>query len=355
MGDIRLSLTASTLKKVNALSIEFEEKRNLGGSLRIVAIKARAAGDSIEKIADLVRTTGETVRNWISDFLQQGVKSFTPKISQGRPRSLTPREEKIIIKTLENPPSLVGFCGGSWNAKKVRQFILDKFKKKFSKKYIPELLKKLGLTFKKARVQVRGKNEVLREQWIELVWPRIVETAELQDGHILFGDSAHFSIFGTAGYTWGPKNAECIVESTGSKKGLHIIGAINYKTANTHAMLLEDMVDEDAFICFLKMILSETRKPIHLIVDNASYHKSKKVKEFKTKNAKRLTIHYLPPYSPDYNPIEGLWKKIKSETTHNVYFPSIEELKKALSDILKGFRNNPGEIRPLFGFYEQMA
>lgn len=355
MGDIKLSLTTSTLKKVNALAIEFEKNRNLGGSLRILAIKARAAGDSVEKIADMVRTTGETVRNWINDFLHQGVRSFTPKTSQGRPRSLTSQEEKVLIKTLENPPSSAGFSGGSWNAKKVRQFILDKFKKKFSKKYIPELLKKLGLTFKKARVQVRGKNEILREQWLDLVWPKIVETAELQDGHILFGDSAHFSIFGTSGYTWAPKNAECIVESTGSKKGLHVIGAINYKTSNTHAMILEDMVDEGAFICFLKMILSETRKHIHLIVDNAGYHKSKKVKEFGAKHSKRLTIHYLPPYSPDFNPIEGLWKKIKSETTHNVYFPTLEELKGALIEILKWFRNTPGEVHPLFGLYEQMA
>jgi transposase len=355
MGDIKLTLTASTLKKVNDLATEFEKTRNLGGSLRIIAIKARAAGASVEKIADLVRTTGETVRNWINEFLQHGMQSFTPRTSQGRPRSLTSQEEKMIIKTLENPPSSVGFCGGSWNAKKIRQFILDRFKKKFSKKYIPELLRKLGLTFKKARVQVRGKNEVLRDQWLELVWPKIVETAELQDGHILFGDSAHFSIFGTTGYTWAPKNAECIVESTGSKKGLHVIGAINYKTANTHAMILEDMVDEDAFICFLKMILSETRKPIHLIVDNAGYHKSKKVREFTIKNSRRLTIHYLPPYSPDYNPIEGLWKKIKSETTHNVYFPSIEELKKALIKILQWFRATPAEVQALFGFYEQMA
>lgn len=355
MDDIKLALTGPTLKEVDALATEFEKTRNLGGSLRIIAIKARATGDSIDKIADMVRTSGETVRNWIGEFLERGIKSFIPKISRGRPKCLNSREEKILIKTLEKPPSSVGFCGGSWNAKKIRQFILDKFKKKLSKKYIPELLRNLGLSFKKARVQVRGKNEVLREQWLELIWPKIVETAELQGGHILFGDSAHFSIFGTSGYTWAPKNAECIVESTGSKKGLHVIGAINYQTANTHAMILEDMVDEDAFICFLKMILSETRKPIHLIVDNAGYHKSKKVKEFKAKHSKRLTIHYLPPYSPDFNPIEGLWKKIKSETTHNVYFPSVEELKGALIKILKSFRSAPAEVRPLFGFYEKMA
>ncbi len=120
-------------------------------------------------------------------------------------------------------------------------------------------------------------------------------------------------------------------------------------------MILEDMVDEDAFICFVKMILSETRKPIHVIIDNAGYHKPKKVKEFTRKNSRRLTIDYLPPYSPDFNPIDGLWKKIKAETTHNVYFPSIEELKHSLMNILRWFRDTPSEVRTLFGFYEQLA
>lgn len=149
MGDIKLTLTASTLKKVNDLATEFEKTRNLGGSLRIIFIKARSAGDSIEKIANLVRTTEDTVRNWIREFLRLGVHSFTPKTSCGRPRSLSSEEEKILIKILQNPPSSAGFGGGSWCAKKVRQFILDQFQKKLSKKYIPELLKKLGLSFKK--------------------------------------------------------------------------------------------------------------------------------------------------------------------------------------------------------------
>lgn len=355
MSDIKIALTGSTLKTLNTLSLEFEKSRNLGGLLRIIAVKSHAAGDSIDKIAETLRSTGQTIRNWIAEYLQEGIKSFTSKSPQGRPRTLTPQEERILSKILKNPPSSVGFYSGSWNAKKVRQLIIEKFKKRLSKKYIPELLRSLGFSFKKARVQVRGANELLRDQWVETVWPKIVETADLQDGHIMFGDSAHFSIFGSTGYGWSPKNAECIVESTGSKKGLHVMGAINYNTANTHAMILEEMIDEDAFICFLKMILSETRKPIHLIIDNAGYHKSKKVREFNRENSKRLTIHYLPPYSPDYNPIEGLWKKIKSETTHNVYFPTVDSLKEALSKILRWFRSTPAEVRPLFGLYDQLA
>jgi transposase len=75
-----------------------------------------------------------------------------------------------------------------------------------------------------------------------------------------------------------------------------------------------------------------------LIVDNARYHKSAKVKAFLRKIRSRLTLHYLPAYSPDFNPIEGLWKKLKKSTTHNIYFKSIEFLSDALINGLKKVR-----------------
>jgi transposase len=119
--------------------------------------------------------------------------------------------------------------------------------------------------------------------------------------------------------------------------------------------MTEGKVNEDVFICYLKTILKETRKSIHIIVDNAGYHKSVKVRAFLETVIKRLTIHYLPPYSPDYNPIEGMWKNLKKETTHNVYFDSLEALKVALTQGLKRLREAPSEIMALFGFYENLA
>lgn len=101
VGDLRLKLTASTLKKVSDLAAEFEKTRNLGGSLQIIAIKAWAAGDSIEKIANLVGTIGEMLRNWINEFLHQGVHSFTPKTSCGRQEILLPKKKNILIKNLK--------------------------------------------------------------------------------------------------------------------------------------------------------------------------------------------------------------------------------------------------------------
>jgi transposase len=355
MGEAKLTLFAETLNELYILKTKFEKTRNLSGILRILAILAITRGDSLDQVADLVRTSRETIRNWVHAFLTYGVSSLYPNSSPGRPKILSHSEEKQLKKMLEKTPENFGLRGGCWDAKKIRKIILQYFRKKLSVKYIPELLKKLGLSFKKARISAGKKNEFQREKWIEVTWPKILETAQKQDAHIFFGDEAYFSIFGTSGYTWTLSNAEAIIESTGLKENIHVLGAINFETGKTHALITEDKVNEDIFICYLKTLLKETRKPIHLIVDNAGYHKSAKVRAFLDNVKKRLTLHYLPPYSPDYNPIEGLWKKLKKQTTHNVYFETIDALWQALTKGLQWFRDQPSEVMALFGFYENLA
>jgi transposase len=356
MSKIKLSLLRATIKRLSSRILEFEKTRNLGGILRIIAIKTVASGASFEDTAELVRVTPETVRNWVNDFIFNGEASLEPAPPTGRRKTLSDSEVKTLQRVLEKPPTAYGLRGGCWNANKVKKVIQEQFGKTLSTKYIPEFLKSIGLTFKKARVDAGEKNEVKRERWIEYTWPKIVDTAEKQGGHIFFGDEAYFSIFGTSAYTWSLCGVETVIPSTGSKENIHIIGAINFSTGKTHALMLEEgRINEEVYIAFLATLLKETRKPIHLIIDNAGYHKSKKVREFITANSKRLTVHYLPPYSPDYNPIEGLWKKLKQETTHNLYFETIDSLWEALAKGLRWFREAPAEIIALCGFYHNLA
>lgn len=355
MGGIKVVLQGKTVNQLNELLIQFEKERNLWGILRIIAIKALGLGDSFEKIAENLRTSEQTIRNWMNDFLVLGVRSLFQSHSRGRKKTLSQHEETLLKKMIQNPAEKYGFLGGCWDSKKIKHLIFEKFQKTLSVKYIPEVLKSIGFSFRKAKVEVGNRNDVLRGIWLEKTWPQILATAEKQDAHIFFGDEAFFSVFGTTGYTWVPTNSDTIVKSTGSKKNINIMGAINYMTGKTHALMTELKIDGDAFICYLKILLKETRKHIHLIVDNARYHKSAKVKAFLRAIRSRLTIHYLPAYSPDYNPIEKLWKKLKKSTTHNIYFESIESLSDALIKGLKRFRKEPWEVRALFGFYESLG
>jgi transposase len=133
MGGAKLTLLTETFNKLNALKSEFEKSKNLGGILRIIAILAVAEGTSIDSIAELIRTSSQTVRNWINEFLWSGISSLFPSTSPGRPKVLTDSEVEVLKKILEKSPQRYGLRGGCWNANKVKKIIQDTFGKMYSR------------------------------------------------------------------------------------------------------------------------------------------------------------------------------------------------------------------------------
>ena len=79
------------------------------------------------------------------------------------------------------------------------------------------------------------------------------------------------------------------------------------------------------------------------------------MKKFFTKRANRITVYDLPFYSPDYNPIEKLWKKIKEKEIHLHYFPTFDSLKNKVEEGLLHFKDLKNEVLSLFGFYKNLA
>ena len=98
-----------------------------------------------------------------------------------------------------------------------------------------------------------------------------------------------------------------------------------------------------------------TKKHIILIQDGAKYHTSAEMRRFFNERQSRLTVCNLPSYSPDYNPIEKLWKKEKEEGTHLHYFPTYQDLVEKVEDTLVFFKNTAKEILSLFGFYDDLT
>ena len=91
-------------------------------------------------------------------------------------------------------------------------------------------------------------------------------------------------------------------------------------------------------------MLDHTTRPIILIQDGARSHTSAETKAFFTQQTARLEVFQLPTYSPDYNPIEKLWKKIKQHETHMHYVPTFAALTEKVEQALLTFANAPEEI-----------
>ena len=99
------------------------------------------------------------------------------------------------------------------------------------------------------------------------------------------------------------------------------------------------------------MILSQTSQPLFLVQDGAPYHRAAKVKAFFAQHAQRLTVTQLPSYSPDYNPIEFLWRATKRQATHNHYFPDFADLVQSVETTLSELATRPDYVRSLFTLY----
>ena len=81
------------------------------------------------------------------------------------------------------------------------------------------------------------------------------------------------------------------------------------------------------------------------------YHTSQAMKQFFAAHADRLTKFQLPSYSPDFHPIEYLWRKVKKAATHLNYFPTFAALTQKVENAWHGFTDLPSEILGLMGRY----
>jgi transposase len=90
-----------------------------------------------------------------------------------------------------------------------------------------------------------------------------------------------------------------------------------------------ETVDGDSTISFFKDLEnSSSAKTIHIICDNGRSNKNKKVEEYL--KTSKIKIHYLPPYSPNLNSIERLWKVMREKKTYNKCYEKFEDFKKEI-------------------------
>ena len=99
----------------------------------------------------------------------------------------------------------------------------------------------------------------------------------------------------------------------------------------------------DSYIAFLKQLLNHYKGNIILIEDGAPYHKRSDVVEF-WKNEPRLSVYPLPAFSPDYNPIEKLWKNTKRDATHLKYFKIFEELRDSVIEVFREYMEDASKV-----------
>jgi transposase len=147
---------------------------------------------------------------------------------------------------------------------------------------------------------------------------------------VFFGDEASFALWGSLSYTWATLRHQPQIKTTGLRKDYKVFGAIDFFSGRLLYQGIEKRLNSDSYQTFLQYLLAQFSWPIILIWDGARYHTSKATHEFFKRHQDRRIVFQLPSCSPDYNPIEYLWKKVKTKTTHNRYFPEFVKLARSV-------------------------
>ena len=165
---------------------------------------------------------------------------------------------------------------------------------------------------------------------------------------IYFGDAAHMRSDHHAGRTWGKKGETPIVEATGARHGMSLISAITSRGHMRFMIVGKGGVNADVFIEFLKRLTAGAKHMIFLIVDRGPAHIAKKTKTFVESLKGVLKLFYLPPYSPDRNPDELVWKHLKANTVGRMTVTSKDDFKTKVRSSMRQLQNNPAKIRSFY-------
>ena len=289
--------------------------------------------------------------DWQKAFMLRGMDSLVYRHSGGRPEKLTPRQKKRLVELIEAGPMVVGFETACWNSVLIRVLIWREFGVLFNRHYVCTLLHNMGFSFQKARFVSDHLDAAKRLAWLQDKWPAILRAAKRCKGMILFEDEASFAQWGSLSYTWARRGQQPEVPTSGKRKGYKVFGAIDYFSGRLFFQGIEGRFNSASYHAFLQMILAQTTEHLFLIHDGARYHTSASTQTFLAAHHDRITAHPLPSYSPDYNPIEYLWKKTKQRATHNKYFKEFAALTISVEKALAYFVMHPAEVLGLFGLY----
>ena len=161
-------------------------------------------------------------------------------------------------------------------------------------------------------------------------------------GVVAFEDEASFWLDGSLHWTWAPVGQQPRVDTYGKRKTGHVFGAVTIETRPRFAYQFAPVFNCGTFLTFLKKLVHRRRRKVFLIIDNGPCHRlNEEAKAWLKKNRHRIELWRLPPYSPEFNGIEGVWKTTKRATTHNRFFESVEDRDAALTATFESFIARP--------------
>lgn len=327
--------------------------------LRRRAVERVQNGESPEVVVRALGFSRACIYNWLAAYRAGGWDGLKAGKRGGRPRKLNSKMIEWMYKMIEwmykvvtgGDPRQYKFSFALWTRNAIGILIKRKYGIKLSANSVGRLLAQLGITPQKPLWRAYQQDAELVRRWLEEEYPRIEREAREKGAEIWFGDESGVRSDYHSGTTWGLKGQTPVVKTTGARYRLNMISAVNRK-GKMRFMVVSGGVTSAVFNRFLGRLMAGNTRPVFLVLDGHPIHKSKAVSRKVESFNGRLRLFSLPPYSPELNPDEGVWREVKAHRLGRAGVFGFDGFKSATIGALRHVAKRPDKVRALFASKE---
>ena len=317
---ITINLTEAERAELTA-QIRQQKSRKMADRIRIILY--RGSGKSYREIAELLQIGRNQVTKWLQRYRDGGLSTLLePDKNQGGQPKLTHEQQQSLKAELRTTIYVT--------AHQVIAWVEAQWGVSYELSGMQKLLKRLGFTYKKNRLVPSKADPVQQELFVR--WFAGLRQHMGAEDRLYFCDAAHFKHNAEAGYAWSPTGQPHLIPSNSGRQRYNVVGAYCTQTHEYLFLLTEENVNQYTLVSFLPMlrIKHPTAAAIYLVLDNASYNHAHSVRD--EAQRQRIRLEYLPPYSPNLNPIERLWKFVRKRFFKDKYRDSFDKFCTQLLD-----------------------
>lgn len=298
--------------------LKAQHKRERDGRVRdrIKAVLLYDKGWSIPAIAEALLLSDDAIQKHVLEY--QESRKLKPE-NGGSVEKLSAAQSQQLTQHLRNHIYLY--------VKDIIAFVKITLNVTYTVPGMRNWLKRHGFSYKKPALVPGKANEQQQREWLA-EYENLKQNLP-KDQTICFMDGVHPTHNVQPAYGWIEKGVRKEIPANSGRSRLNLSGVIDVKEYKV--LIQEDrMLNAAATIGFLQKLESaySEKTKVHLFCDNARYYRNKAVTEYL--KTSKVQLHFLPPYSPNLNPIERLWKWMKERVIYNTYYQDFDDFRSAV-------------------------
>ena len=323
-------------KEIDELKRLQHQTKNTRVYRKIAVILGLDSGFDYASLSNILSLDETTIRRYEKDYLSGGVDSFLKDNYNGYWGKLNSFQlAKLVIELTENLYQTTN---------EISDWIEKEFGVKYHTQGLVYLLHSLGFVYKQTKLIPAKANEEAQREFLN----KFNELrANLKENEVIyFGDGVHPQHNTKLANGWIEKGKDKLIKSNTGRTRINLNGVLDYATKEV--IIREDKtINAQSTIELFKEIeeKNQTKDKIFIIVDNARYYRSKLVSEYL--QFSKIEIIFLPPYSPNLNLIERLWKFMRKKIINNKYYEKSTEFRRKLLEFFDNIDKYKDELDSL--------